>query len=75
MTPEQQERLKVCLQEAASILYAETEQEMQNLEDIERVVRDHLLNQVGPEIGHFLSSRSRRRHGVGFGASKAASET
>jgi hypothetical protein len=54
MTPEQQDRLKACLQEAANILYEETTQEMQNLEDIERVVRDHLLNAVGPEIGHFL---------------------
>lgn len=54
MTPEQKDRLKACLQEAANILYEETTQEMQNLEDIERVVRDHLLNAVGPEIGHFL---------------------
>jgi hypothetical protein len=52
MTPERQDHLKACLQEAASILYEETTQQMQNLEDLERVVLPHLLTQVGPEIGN-----------------------
>ncbi|MBW4441379.1 MAG: hypothetical protein KME10_09130 [Plectolyngbya sp. WJT66-NPBG17] len=43
-------------------------EEMQTLEDVERVVRRQVLSEVAPEIRHFLSSRS----GVGFGASKAA---
>lgn len=57
MTPEKLERLKACLKEAANILYEDTTEEMHSLEDIERVVRHHLLDRVGPEIGHFLSSR------------------
>lgn len=75
MTPEQQERLNACIREAASILYEATEQQMQNLEDIERVVRNHLLQEVGPEIGHFLSNKSPKQPEVGFGRSKAASES
>ncbi|MBW4526304.1 MAG: hypothetical protein KME18_14065 [Phormidium tanganyikae FI6-MK23] len=47
-------------------------EEMQTLEDIERVVRRQVLSEVAPEIGHSLSSRSRTPSGVGFGASKAA---
>jgi hypothetical protein len=57
MTPEKLERLKACLKEAANILYEQTTEEMHSLEEIERVVRHHLLDQVGPEIGHFLSSK------------------
>lgn len=75
MTPEQQARLKVCLQEAASILYEETEQKPKSLEEIERVVRNHLLHQVGPEIGNFLSQQLRKPSGGESERSKAASES
>jgi tagatose-1,6-bisphosphate aldolase non-catalytic subunit AgaZ/GatZ len=75
MTPEQQARLDACLEEAARILYADTTEEMQTLEDIERVVRGHLLNKVGPEIGHFLSEQLHKRKRDERGDSKAALES
>lgn len=57
MDVQKQERLKACLQEAAQILYDETDPAaIQDLEGIEKAVRRHLLEQVGPEIGHFLST-------------------
>jgi hypothetical protein len=74
MTPEQQERLKACLQEAASILYEVTEPKPETLEAIEGAVRDHLLNQVGPEIGNFLSNKSHKRSQGERGGSEAVSE-
>jgi hypothetical protein len=72
MTPEKLERLKACLKEAANILYEETTEEMHSLEDIERVVRHHLLAQVGPEIGHFLSSKLPTPSKAESGKSKVA---
>jgi microcompartment protein CcmL/EutN len=64
MTPEQA-RLKACLQAAASILY----------EEIEQVVRNHLLHQVEPEIGNFLSQQLRKPSEGESERSKAASES
>jgi hypothetical protein len=58
MDADKQERLKACLQEAAEILYSESDpSKMQDLEGIEKTVRHHLLEFVGPEMGHFLSSK------------------
>lgn len=73
MTPDQQARLKACIREAASILYEAREQEMQTLEDIERTVREQVLSEVAPEIGHFLSSKSRKRSKGENDKSKAVS--
>lgn len=70
MAPEKLERLKACLQEAASILYEETTEQMHNLEDIEKAIRQHLLGQVGSEIGHFLSAKSPKPSKAEFGKSK-----
>lgn len=65
MDVQKQERLKACLQEAAQILYDETDPSaIQDLEGIETAVRQHLLEQVGPEIGHFLSTRLPKPAGV-----------
>jgi ornithine cyclodeaminase/alanine dehydrogenase-like protein (mu-crystallin family) len=75
MTPDQQARLKACIREAASILYEAREQEMQTLEEIERTVREQVLKEVAPEIGNFLSSKSRKRSKGERGRSKAASES
>ena len=74
MTPDQQARLKACIREAASILYEAREQEMQTLEEIERTVREQVLQEVAPEIGNFLSSKSRKRSKGERGRSKAVSE-
>lgn len=73
MTPEKLARLKACLKEAASILYEETTEEMHTLEDIEKVVRQHWLEQVGPEVGHFLFTKSPKRSKVEPGNSRVAS--
>ncbi|MGG6269848.1 hypothetical protein ACQ4M3_35045 [Leptolyngbya sp. AN03gr2] len=75
MTPDQQARLKACIREAASILYEAREQEMQSLEDIERTVREQVLKEVAPEIGNFLSSKSRTLSASERGRSKAVSES
>lgn len=75
MTPEQQARLKACIREAASILYEAREQEMHSLEEIERTVREQVLQEVAPEIGNFLSSKSRKRSKDEPDGSKAVSES
>ncbi len=69
MDLQKQERLKACLQEVAQILYEESEPEsIRDLEGIEKTVRTHLLEQVGPEIGHFLSNKQPKPAGDGYGA-------
>ncbi|MEO1125468.1 MAG: hypothetical protein AAFX95_15425 [Cyanobacteria bacterium J06639_16] len=58
MDAQKQERLKACLQEVAEILYDESEPAaIQDLEGIEKTIRGHLLEHVGPALGHFLSVR------------------
>lgn len=74
MTPDQQARLKACIREAAGILYEAREHEMQTLEEIERTVREQVLKEVAPEIGNFLSSKSRKPSKGERGGSKAVSE-
>ncbi|MBE9109976.1 hypothetical protein IQ273_11205 [Nodosilinea sp. LEGE 07298] len=52
-------RLKALTQELAELLYEETAPEdVKTLEGIENVVRGHLLERVGPELGHFLSAQA-----------------
>lgn len=56
MTPEEIERLKVCSQEIAEILYRNTpENELTDLDGIERSVRFQMLEYVSPEVALFLS--------------------
>ena len=58
MTPDKLKRLQACLQFASSILYEETPaSELQNLESIEKAVRAHMLEWVGPEVALFLSEK------------------
>ena len=58
MDTQKQKRLKACLQEVAQILYGESDSKaIQDLEGIEKTVRTHVLDQVSPEIGHFLSAK------------------
>ena len=60
MTPEQQQRLRVCLQELASLLYEQTNpEELTNLESLEKTVRTQMLEQVSPQIALFLSNKQR----------------
>ena len=65
MTPEDSQRLEACLQEAAEILYRNTPtEEMTNFENLEKVVRTKMLEQVSPKIAFFLSNKSQGRKKV-----------
>lgn len=59
MDASKEARLKSLTQELAELLYEETDPEqVATLEGIEKVVRGHLLERVGPEIGNFLSRQA-----------------
>ena len=50
-------RFKELTEELAALLYEETDPEaVKTLEGIEKSIRGHLLERVGPELGHFLSA-------------------
>jgi hypothetical protein len=58
----------------AALLYDETAPEqLTTLEGIEVAVRGHILEQVSPEIGHFLSQRQAVQAVDEVGNSKASS--
>ena len=51
MTPEDKMRLEACSAEIAEILYRNSNQEgLKSLEDIEQMVRQHLLKEVSPLV-------------------------
>ncbi|NJL41590.1 MAG: ISKra4 family transposase [Leptolyngbyaceae cyanobacterium SM1_4_3] len=55
MTPEAIERIKVCSQEIAEILYRNTrESELNDLDGIEKSVRRQMLEHVSPEVAPFF---------------------
>lgn len=59
MDASKEARLKALTQELAELLYEETDpEEVKTLEGIENAVRGHLLEHVGPELGHFLSAQA-----------------
>jgi hypothetical protein len=61
MTPENTQKLKHHLIEAARILREETpEASLQDFESIELALREHMLNTVGPTIGDFFSQTVNR---------------
>lgn len=58
MTPSEKVRIQECVRELSEILYRNTSpDECQSLEDIEKAVRNHLLESVGPEMAFFLSNK------------------
>lgn len=58
MTPQEQERLQACISEIAQILYHNTPPEkITTLEDIEKAVRQQMMEQVSPKIALFLSKK------------------
>ena len=58
MTPQDQERLQAWISEIAQILYNNTPAEkITTLEDIEKAVRQQMIEQVSPKIALFLSKR------------------
>ncbi len=55
MTPEEAQRVQVCIQEIAAILYKNTDPaQVTSLEGIETTVRQQMLEHVSPNIALFL---------------------
>jgi hypothetical protein len=62
MTPQEIEQIKACSQEIAEILYRNTsEEEISDLEGIEKSVRRQMLEHVSPEVALFLSQLAQAR--------------
>ncbi len=58
MTPSEKIRVQECVRELAGILYRNTPSDKcQTFEEIEQVVREHLLEYVGPDLAFFLSNK------------------
>jgi lipopolysaccharide transport system ATP-binding protein len=63
ITSEEQERIEACIQEIAEILHRNSPQgELNNLEGIERTVRQQMLAQVSPKVAPFLSAVKQSQH-------------
>ena len=61
MTPEEQQKIKINLQEIAEILYKNTPVDnLQSFESVELSVREHLIETVAPEISIFLLGGGKR---------------
>ena len=55
MTPSDQQQLKAHLKAAAEIIYRNTAPtELKTFETIEKLVRQKMLSEVGPELGSFF---------------------
>lgn len=55
MNQDKQERIKACVQELAALLYEEADNnQLVDLEGIEKTVRKQVLEYVSPEIALFL---------------------
>ena len=62
MTPEEKAGLDQHVQAIAKILYADTDKsQMTNLGEIEAGIRAQLQEHVSPQLGVFLSQKSRER--------------
>jgi len=60
MTPQETKELQAHLEAAAAILFKNTPtQQLQDFESLERSVRDHMLEQVSPQIGNFFTQCHR----------------
>lgn len=58
MTSEEQQRIEACITEIAQILYNNTPPEkITTLEQIEKVVRQQMMEYVSPKIAVFLSKK------------------
>ena len=62
MTPEEQQKIKINLQEIAEILYKNTPVDnLQSFESVELSVREHLIETVAPEISVFFFNRREEK--------------
>lgn len=58
MDASKQARFKELTEELAVLLYEESDpEEVKTLEGIEKSIRGHWLERVGPELGHFSSAQ------------------
>ena len=58
MKAEKREKIKAHANAIAELLYEETDlEQVKTLEGIEKVVRNHLLDYVNPEVAKFLSQQ------------------
>jgi hypothetical protein len=75
MDAQQTKRLQACVQEISEILYQNTPtEELTTLEGIEKAVRGHMLKEVSPRIGFFLSKQAQAQHKASRAPSKAVLE-
>jgi|GEM_PF-1538751 len=64
MTLEESKILKEHLKAAAAILLSNTQkEELKNFASIGLAVRNHLLNEVAPEIGNFFKRQQQDNYG------------
>jgi hypothetical protein len=64
MNSEDRKKIDTCLQELAEILYRNTpSEELADFEGIEKAVRNHMLETVGPNIGFFYQNQDRNGQG------------
>jgi hypothetical protein len=60
MDSEDRKKIDACLQELAEILYRNTPaEELTDFEGIEKAVRNHMLETVGPNLGFFYQNQNR----------------
>ena len=58
MTPAEAQRVQECIQEIAATLYKNTPaSELTSLENIEKSIRQQMLEHVSPKVALFLSSK------------------
>lgn len=75
MDADKQAQIQAHVQALAALLYDETDPEhLKTLEGIEATVRSHILEQVSPEIGNFLSQRVAARAADVAAALRASSD-
>jgi hypothetical protein len=75
MNAQEKKRLQACFQEISEILYCNTPaEELTSLDATEQAVRQHMLKEVSPGVGVFLSKRSQAQREGKDASSKAVSE-
>jgi hypothetical protein len=75
MNAQETKRLEACVQEISEILYRNTPpEEVKTLDGIEQAVRGHVLKEVSPRIGFFLSKQAQAQRKEKNARSKVVSE-
>ena len=75
MNAQETNRLKACVQEISEILYRNTPpEELTTLDGIEQAVRGHMLKEVSPKVGFFLSKQVQAQWAAKTVNSKAVLE-